>query len=57
MQEMNFAPYIAEAERLRVLGVNVTKNDELLVKWRGEGECRDGEGLTRLINGFIAECL
>ena len=57
MQEMNLAPYIAEAERLRVLGANVTRDGELILRWRSEGECRDGLGLTKLINGFIGDYL
>lgn len=40
MQEKDFSSYIIEAERLRVLGVNATKNGELVLRWRSEGECR-----------------
>lgn len=40
MQEKDFSPYIAEAEHLRVLGMNATKNSELIFRWRSEGECR-----------------
>lgn len=57
MQEMNLEPYIAEAERLRVLGANVTRDGELILRWRSVCECRDGLGLTKLINGFIGEYL
>jgi len=40
MRKIDFTPYVEEAQRLRVLGVNVTKDDELILCWRGEGECR-----------------
>lgn len=40
MMEKDFTPYIAQAERLRVLGANVTKDGELIFRWRSEGECR-----------------
>ena len=33
-------PYIEDARRLGVLGINVTQNNELIVRWRSEGECR-----------------
>ena len=40
MKEQEMKTYLAEAERLGVLGVNVTKDDELILCWRSEGECR-----------------
>lgn len=40
MPEKDFSPYIAQAEHLRVLGLNATKNGELVLRWRSEGECR-----------------
>ena len=40
MLKKDYTPYIAEAERLRVLGMDATKNGELVFHWRGEGECR-----------------
>ena len=40
MRNLDFTPYIAEAQRLGILGANVTKDDELILCWRSEGECR-----------------
>ena len=40
MQRMDFDAYCEQARSLGVLGMNVTKDDQLLVSWRSEGECR-----------------
>lgn len=40
MQNMEFDAYCAQAQQLGVLGMNVTKDDQLLLSWRSEGECR-----------------
>ena len=40
MQKIDFTPYIEEAQHLRVLGMNITKNNELVLSWRDDGECR-----------------
>lgn len=60
MKDMNFAPYIAEAERVRVLGVNATKDGELVLKWRSEGECRRNiysatKSFTAIAVGFAVQ--
>lgn len=60
MQEMNLAPYIAEAERLRVLGANVTRDGELILRWRSEGECRRNiysasKSFTAIAVGFAVQ--
>ena len=60
MQEMNLVPYIAEAERLRVLGANVTRDGELILRWRSEGECRRNiysatKSFTAIAVGFAVQ--
>ena len=40
MQKTGFDAYCEQAQSLGVLGMNVTKDDQLLVSWRSEGECR-----------------
>ena len=52
MLKKDYTPYIAEAERLRVLGMDATKNGELVFHWRGEGECRRHQQLARLCDGI-----
>ena len=37
---MDIAKFIEKAEKLNVLGIKVTQNDELVAEWHSEGECR-----------------
>lgn len=37
---MNISEFIQAAERLHVLGIKITQNDELIAEWHSEPECR-----------------
>lgn len=37
---MELSAFIQAAEKLNVLGLNVTQHGELIARWRSEGECR-----------------
>lgn len=37
---MDLTAFIQAAEKLNVLGINVTQHGELIAQWRSEGECR-----------------
>lgn len=60
MNEEKMTACLEEAQRLGVLGVNVTKDDELILAWRSEGECRRNiysasKSFTSIAVGFAVQ--
>ena len=37
---MDISDFVEAAEKLNVLGIKITKNDELIAEWHSEEECR-----------------
>ena len=37
---MDISDFVEAAEKLNVLGIKITKDDELIAEWHSEEECR-----------------